>query len=390
MDLEFSSEEAVAALLDVSSSTITEFLSKQSIPDPGFLNSPSQSSSPSPEPSTSTTGDFLSQLSGDIPDTTTSGVEPSAPLDTGDTSLVQHIEEGLPSDFYIPKVNNYHSNLFKGGSSLLATAESPGLTVTHKDTTTPESTPVMAKKKKKQKHCKVPASSAYQHIDNLGTGESTPLHGMQDQEPSKPKHGVTPHVPQSQPSQSSIDVLADNVPNSVTSVSIPLTMVESLISQVSKLSDQVSQIQKLVSTLPQIKTDIASIRNMQAALEGQISMIRILDPGNNTESSLNTLRNSGNRAPVVICGPGDPHRSLIKSENPTICLDELARPTQANSPPKSQDNQRDLSAQRHAITALLETRVAPGPKRDRLMEMVVAAKSASDLIKVKRMAILGQ
>nr|ACB46868.1 W protein [Paraavulavirus wisconsinense] len=111
MDLEFSSEEAVAALLDVSSSTITEVLSKQSIPDPSFLTSTEASGEQVPDSKVANHKASVDKT----PDQGQPSATPSAPPETAENINTPSCEDGLPPNFFIPRVESYHTNLFKGG-----------------------------------------------------------------------------------------------------------------------------------------------------------------------------------------------------------------------------------------------------------------------------------
>ncbi|ACB46868.2 W protein [Paraavulavirus neophemae] len=122
MDLEFSSEEAVAALLDVSSSTITEVLSKQSIPDPSFLTSTEASGEQVPDSKVANHKASVDKT----PDQGQPSATPSAPPETAENINTPSCEDGLPPNFFIPRVESYHTNLFKGGPQLDSTERPPG------------------------------------------------------------------------------------------------------------------------------------------------------------------------------------------------------------------------------------------------------------------------
>ncbi|BAV03981.1 phosphoprotein [avian paramyxovirus 13] len=233
---------------------------------------------------------------------------------------------------------------------------------------------------------KIPKSGSPQSGDR-DTGESTQYHGAQ--KGSSPQAGATQTVHPSHQHPSSSPVDAANALNFADFAHAMLGMMESMNHRMSKLEYSIELILKHVSCCPLIRTDIQQLKTAVAVMEGNISMMKLMDPGNANISSLNDLRKVSQLRPVLIAGPGDP--SPYVANDGSIAVNQLSQPvTNRDELVKTLVPQApDLMVKKESVGALIKSRPMHPAAAKRLLDKLASATTIDDIKKVKRLALNG-
>ncbi|AGH32599.1 phosphoprotein [avian paramyxovirus 12] len=221
----------------------------------------------------------------------------------------------------------------------------------------------------------------------LVIGENTPSHGRK--RASYLSDGAIRSVPRSlqNPENSSVD--AESAPQLADFVHATLGMMEMITQRMAKIEYSLDLVLKHASAVPIIKNDLQQIKTTLAVLEGNIGMMKIMDPGNATISSLNDLRATTQLRPVLVAGPGDP-APYIQNDG-SLAMNQLAQPVRDRvnlvkslTPPGP-----DLATEKETVRALINSRPMHPNSAKRLIEKLETASNIDDIKKVKRLALNG-
>nr|QDB64857.1 phosphoprotein [Avian metaavulavirus 20] len=198
--------------------------------------------------------------------------------------------------------------------------------------------------------------------------------------------GATQSVPQSEQIQ---ELSNADVATARQSASYAETILHSdsmVLGRLARIDEKLSEIMKIIGIIPSIKNDINQLKATTALLSNQLAAIQILDPGNAQCKSLNEMRAASRSATVVVAGPGELSTQLVNDK--LICKNELGQPVsreeyRANQPTKTSPNVV-TDAELESLQALIETLVEPGKKRDRLISQLTKVKTKDDWNRLKR------
>ncbi|UNW59186.1 phosphoprotein [avian paramyxovirus 12] len=220
-----------------------------------------------------------------------------------------------------------------------------------------------------------------------GTGGSTLSHG--DQKGSSQSDGATLYALPSPQSRLDTGADAGSVPLCADFVRAMLGMMETLTTKVARLEYNLDLVLKHTSGMPVLKNDLQQVKTTLAVIEGNIGMMKIMDPGNATISSLNDLRATVQLRPVLVAGPGDPSPYVNNSQE--IAINNLSQPVKdqtalakALTPPA-----QDLTIEKEAVRAMINSRPMHPAAAKRLHDKLDAAATIDDIKKIKRLALNG-
>ncbi|AUJ87604.1 phosphoprotein [avian paramyxovirus 20] len=225
------------------------------------------------------------------------------------------------------------------------------------------------------------------HLDHsgfLGTEESMRFPQIMASHTSPA--GVTQSALQSEQIQESSNADAAIVHQSASYAETILHSDSMVLGRLAKIDEKLSEIMKIIGIIPSIKNDINQLKATTALLSNQLAAIQILDPGNAQCKSLNEMRAASRSATVVVSGPGELSPQLVSDK--IICKNELGQPIpreeyRASQPTKSSPNMV-TDAELESLQALIETLVEPGKKRDRLVSQLTKVKTKDDWNRLKR------
>nr|QBK47356.1 P [Avulavirus sp.] [Avulavirus sp.] len=280
------------------------------------------------------------------------------------TSPSQNVTEG-PSTGFLASIDkmagkNYDTHLKKGSDTL---SPNNGL---------PSGTP------KPQGPLTQPLGQG----SNLDIAGSTQSHGRMGELHLSP--GVTPGVPLSPQCQPSMSVAAGHAQVSADYASEMRQVLDAIMSRLSRMEQAVDSIHKGIAVIPNIRNDVQLIKTTVATMEGTLSMIKLMDPGNATISSLNDLRKSAVSTPVVISGPGDPAPYLHESQY--MGLDKLARPVDdlRKLTTKSEPQGKDFVTEKETIASMIRAKPLQDATSKRLLSRLDQCTTMEELKKLKR------
>nr|QBK47344.1 P [Avulavirus sp.] [Avulavirus sp.] len=202
---------------------------------------------------------------------------------------------------------------------------------------------------------------------------------------ASPQHrGATQHVPQSLSSPPSLSASVGTAPISADSVSEMRQMLEAIIVRMNKIECTLDSILKQTAGVAGIKNDLQLVKVSVATIEGSISMIKLMDPGNANISSLTELRASSRQTPVAVCGRGRPEDSLLADGS--MGIDKLGRPVKdmrdlVTKPP---NDGKDLMLEKETLAALIKSRPMQPAAAKRLLARLDNCAGMDDIKKLKR------
>ncbi|AFX60879.1 phosphoprotein [avian paramyxovirus 4] len=225
--------------------------------------------------------------------------------------------------------------------------------------------------------------------DHSPTGEKWQLSPTKQPETSNWWSGATQGVQQSELNQPDLTVYADTAPPSAVSACMTTDQVQLLMKEVADIKSLLQALVRNLAVLPQLRNEVAAIRTSQAMIEGTLNSIKILDPGNYQESSLNSWFKPRQEHTVIVSGPGNPLAMPTPVQDSTIFLDELARPhpNLVNPSPPVTSTNVDLGPQKQAAIAYVSAKCKDPGKRDQLSRLIERAATLSEINKVKRQAL---
>nr|AFY10785.1 phosphoprotein [Avian paramyxovirus 4] len=225
--------------------------------------------------------------------------------------------------------------------------------------------------------------------DHSLTGEKWQSSPTKQPETSNWWNGATRGAQQSELNQSDSTVYADTAPPSAASACMTTDQVQLLMKEVADMKSLLQALVRNLAVLPQLRNEVAAIRTSQAMIEGTLNSIKILDPGNYQESSLNSWFKPRPDHAVVVSGPGNPLTMPTPIQDNTIFLDELARPhpSLVNPSPPTTNTNVDLGPQKQAAIAYISAKCKDQGKRDQLSKLIERATTLSEINKVKRQAL---
>nr|UNW59162.1 phosphoprotein [Paraavulavirus hongkongense] len=225
--------------------------------------------------------------------------------------------------------------------------------------------------------------------DHSPTGEKWRLSPTKQPETSNWWSGATRGAQQSELNPPDLTVYADTAQPSAASACMTTDQVQLLMKEVADIKSLLQALVRNLAVLPQLRNEVAAIRTSQAMIEGTLNSIKILDPGNYQESSLNSWFKPRQDHTVVVSGPGNPLAMPTPVQDNTIFLDELARPhpSMVNPSPPTTSTNVDLGPQKQAAIAYISAKCKDPGKRDQLSRLIERATTPSEINKVKRQAL---
>lgn len=138
------------------------------------------------------------------------------------------------------------------------------------------------------------------------------------------------------------------------------------------------------STVTQIKNEMTTVKTTLATIEGMMSTIKIMDPGNPTGVPVEDLRKSCSDHVTIVSGPGDV--TFSSQEDSTMYLDELARPVPKPRPAKQVKQQpvKDLAGRKVLITKMINDCVTNPQSKQVFEQRLANATTEEALNDIKR------
>nr|P19717.1 RecName: Full=Phosphoprotein; Short=Protein P [Mumps virus strain SBL-1]AAA74752.1 phosphoprotein [Mumps orthorubulavirus] len=191
--------------------------------------------------------------------------------------------------------------------------------------------------------------------------------------------GATLYAHLSLPQQDSTPANVGIAPQSAISANEIMDLLRGMDARLQHLEQKVDKVLAQGSMVTQIKNELSTVKTTLATIEGMMATVKIMDPGNPTGVPVDELRRSFSDHVTIVSGPGDVPFS--SSEEPTLYLDELARPVSKPRPAKQTKPQpvKDLAGRKVMITKMITDCVA-NPQMKQAFEQRLAKASTEDAL----------
>nr|AAG37828.1 phospho protein [Mumps orthorubulavirus]AUN87696.1 phosphoprotein [Mumps virus genotype G]AAP74200.1 phosphoprotein [Mumps orthorubulavirus]AUN87699.1 phosphoprotein [Mumps virus genotype G]QOJ54918.1 phosphoprotein [Mumps virus genotype G] len=191
--------------------------------------------------------------------------------------------------------------------------------------------------------------------------------------------GATPYAHLSLPQQDSTPANVGIAQQSAISANEIMDLLRGMDARLQHLEQKVDKVLAQGSMVTQIKNELSTVKTTLATIEGMMATVKIMDPGNPTGVPVDELRRSFSDHVTIVSGPGDV--SFSSSEEPTLYLDELARPIPKPRPAKQPKPQpvKDLAGRKVMITKMITDCVA-NPQMKQAFEQRLAKASTEDAL----------
>ncbi|ARU83007.1 P [Antarctic penguin virus A] len=220
------------------------------------------------------------------------------------------------------------------------------------------------------------------HTSDLATGGSSQsLGGLQG---SQPPHGATPHAPLFYNSPLSPNAFAGAAQVSADFASEMRQMLETLMAKVTKMESTIEGISKQVAGIAHIRNDIQLVKVSVATMEGTLSLVKIMDPGNANVSSLAELRSSARSVPLITAGAGDPRTALLPDNS--LALNKLGQPVKdpRDLITKVVPDPKDLLMEKETLAALINSRAMQPAASKRMLQRLEACNTMDEVKKLRK------
>ncbi|ADK12972.2 P [avian paramyxovirus 10] len=198
------------------------------------------------------------------------------------------------------------------------------------------------------------------------------------------KAGATQTAPQSELIPEEKNASAGGAQLPVSSVEMIMTMLKDIVTRVSRVEDRLSDISRNAALFPLVRNDINQLKATTALMSTQLASIQVLDPGNAGYKSLSEMKQASKQAVVIQAGYGD--LESVPYEQGIMAKDELARPIplhqrrDANNPIKAEIDAADIDS----LKALIESLIENDKKKQKLYNQLDKIRTKSDYMRLKQ------
>ncbi|AFH96013.1 phosphoprotein [Bat Paramyxovirus Epo_spe/AR1/DRC/2009] len=196
--------------------------------------------------------------------------------------------------------------------------------------------------------------------------------------------GATLYAHLSQPQLDSIPADVGIAQQNVINVSEIMDLLRGMDTRLQHLEQKVDKVLAQGSMVTQIKNELSTVKTTLATIEGMMSTVKIMDPGNPTGVPVDDLRRSCSDHVTIVSGPGDV--SFSSHDDSTLYLDELARPVPKPRPIKQTKPQpvKDLAGRKVMITKMINDCVANPQIKQTFEQRLANANTEEALNDIKR------